>query len=144
MSIYHEIRRQLYPPQVGQRAGVFQFRLEGRANDLYTDEGLAMRIADPLWLLGRQWQFGEFLGEDNATPVSVDVKFHRRQLNQLGSPDGSYRQVDYGSFPLEYCVENVPEPHLNLRQCVQAGQQLARFIRAYHPDRAATLIGDLR
>ena len=23
---------------------------------------LEMRLADPLWLLGRQWQFGEFQG----------------------------------------------------------------------------------
>ena len=26
------------------------------------EESLSMPIADPLWMLGRQWQFGEFRG----------------------------------------------------------------------------------
>ena len=28
------------------------------------EEALAARLADPLWLLARQWQFGEFRGDD--------------------------------------------------------------------------------
>ena len=31
--------------------------------------GLAARIADPLWLLARQWQVGEFQAEDGGTPI---------------------------------------------------------------------------
>ena len=31
--------------------------------------GYAARIHDPLWLLGRQWQLGEFQGEDAGTPI---------------------------------------------------------------------------
>ena len=30
------------------------------------DTSLQARIYDPLWLLPRQWQFGEFEGEDNG------------------------------------------------------------------------------
>ena len=36
--------------------------------------GIEARIHDPLWLLARQWQFGEFLGEDAGSPVSVRVR----------------------------------------------------------------------
>jgi peptidoglycan hydrolase-like protein with peptidoglycan-binding domain len=35
--------------------------------------GLEMRVHDPLWMLTRQWQLGEFAGEDAGTPVSVRV-----------------------------------------------------------------------
>ena len=45
------------------------FRLEpgGPAPDITA--GVTARIHDPLWLLGRQWQVGEFQGEDGGTPI---------------------------------------------------------------------------
>jgi hypothetical protein len=33
--------------------------------------GLEARVHDPLWLLGRQWQVGEFQGEDAGSPLGV-------------------------------------------------------------------------
>lgn len=36
-------------------------------------EGIAARLADPLWLLGRQWQMGELTGEDAASPVIASI-----------------------------------------------------------------------
>ncbi len=33
--------------------------------------GIEARVHDPLWLLGRQWQLGEFEGEDAGTPITV-------------------------------------------------------------------------
>lgn len=35
--------------------------------------GIEARVHDPLWLLGRQWQLGEFAGEDAGTPLTVRV-----------------------------------------------------------------------
>ncbi|MBW9111692.1 hypothetical protein [Microbacterium ureisolvens] len=35
--------------------------------------GLMAEVWDPLWMLGRQWQVGEFAGEDTGTPIRVDV-----------------------------------------------------------------------
>ena len=32
-----------------------------------------LRLADPLWLLGRQWQMGELTGEDAASPVTARI-----------------------------------------------------------------------
>src|SRR6478736_4406782 len=37
--------------------------------DVDLDEGVAAKLADPLWLLGRQWQMGELSGEDAGSPV---------------------------------------------------------------------------
>ena len=46
-----------------------RLELHARSRDL--DPGLAAYTADPLWMLARQWQFGEFQGEDTGSPVSV-------------------------------------------------------------------------
>ena len=44
-------------------------RVEPNARDEDLEEGLRGAIADPLWLLARQWQLGEFRGEDAASPI---------------------------------------------------------------------------
>ena len=35
------------------------------------EDGLAARLADPLWMLARQWQLGEFRGDDAGSLVSL-------------------------------------------------------------------------
>jgi hypothetical protein len=35
--------------------------------------GLQMLIADPLWMVGRQWQFDELHGEDGGSPILAEV-----------------------------------------------------------------------
>src|SRR5256885_3971129 len=44
-------------------------RLEPDARNETMASSLQARIHDPAWLLARQWQFGEFQGEDAGTPV---------------------------------------------------------------------------
>ena len=44
-------------------------RLEPRCRTADMNAGLQARIYDPLWLLARQWQIGEFQGEDNGSPA---------------------------------------------------------------------------
>ena len=39
---------------------------------------------DPLWLLGRQWQLGEFEGEDAGTPLTVRVVTQHRAGRPVG------------------------------------------------------------
>ena len=43
-------------------------------------------IADPLWLLGRQWQFGELLGEDTGSPVCVELAAEAAQVSRFRRP----------------------------------------------------------
>ena len=43
-------------------------RLEPRRRDDMS-EAVHARVYDPLWMLARQWQTGEFQGEDTGTPV---------------------------------------------------------------------------
>jgi hypothetical protein len=51
-------------------------------------EVLAARLADPLWLLARQWQMGELLGEDAGTTVHAELALTVSPLTHLtaGSP----------------------------------------------------------
>ena len=44
------------------------------ARDRLLSVGTEARVYDPLWLLGRQWQFGEFQGEDAGSPIQADVR----------------------------------------------------------------------
>jgi hypothetical protein len=43
-------------------------RLEPRTLGTYRHR-IRRRVHDPLWLLARQWQVGEFQGEDAGTPI---------------------------------------------------------------------------
>ncbi len=45
-------------------------RLEPRWRDDEMTEAVQARIYDPLWMLARQWQTGEFQGEDTGSPVA--------------------------------------------------------------------------
>ena len=44
-------------------------RLEPLSRNAEMNSSLQARIYDPLWMLARQWQLGEFQGEDNGSPV---------------------------------------------------------------------------
>ena len=44
-------------------------RLEPRGRDDDMTDAVHARVYDPLWMLARQWQMGEFQGEDTGTPV---------------------------------------------------------------------------
>ena len=46
-------------------------RIEPHTRDPRLEEGLQARLADTLWMLARQWQVGEFRGEDAASPIHV-------------------------------------------------------------------------
>ncbi len=53
------------------------------------EEGVAARLADPLWLLGRQWQMGELTGEDAASPVTARITSSSFAIDSIQTPAGS-------------------------------------------------------
>ena len=46
-------------------------RLEGRPRSADFERSLRAEVRDPLWFLTRQWQYGEFEGEDAGSPIEV-------------------------------------------------------------------------
>jgi hypothetical protein len=79
-------------------------RLEGRPRTVEFDRALRAEVRDALWMLTRQWQLGEFRGEDAGSPVSAT--FHLRttrptRYRAQESPAGDLP----GGRPLEAVVE---------------------------------------
>ena len=83
-------------------------RLEGTCVDPNVTEGLSAAIADPLWNLSRQWQVGEFRGEDAATPIIVEAKIESVPVNKIWSGDSQKNLLhsrDKDGAPIEALVE---------------------------------------
>ena len=104
-------------------------------------EALQARIADPLWMLLRQWQFNELAGEDAGSPVEADYQVDGMRLRTLTTLDGTGAQQPLrdGAAPLEMMVEREPVLAVHPKLNAQAGQQLMRMLRAQ--GLAATLPG---
>lgn len=87
-------------------------RVEGGAVDPEIEEGVAAAVADPLWFLARQWQVGEFRGEDAATPIIIEADVTAVPVTKYWTedPDGKRETVGRAKFgaPLEALVEREP------------------------------------
>lgn len=70
-------------------------RLEADPTALDLIPGLEARIADPLWLIGRQWQLGELRGEDAGTPIQVFLSgsLARLDLRQTDIPEDASETI---------------------------------------------------
>jgi len=101
--------RDLY--DVYEEGDSFWSRIEPMSRDDEMRDGLRAEIADPAWLLTRQWQLGEFQGEDAGSPVDVEVEIshdHLTRYQLLGDADEQGKPVvpqEYDGGPLETVVE---------------------------------------
>jgi hypothetical protein len=104
-------------------------RLEPQSVSGDPGPGLEARLHDPLWLLTRQWQLGEFAAEDAGSPVAVRVTTSTTPVSGWlpGDPaDGRpSRPLPAGGL-LEPAVEGEPtrSPRPPLRTRAEAGGQL--------------------
>src|ERR1017187_3914914 len=84
-------------------------RLEGRPRTANFERALRAEIRDPLWMLTKQWQMGEFQGSDAGSPVFAKVLMQTTRLTKY-RPAGSAAQLFDITVPLETKVENRPVP----------------------------------
>jgi hypothetical protein len=82
----------------------FWNRLELRTRGKDPDAGLEARIHDPLWLLTRQWQFGEFQGLDAGSPILATARLSSAPVSRVRPPGGTSTAYDL-THPLESIVE---------------------------------------
>jgi hypothetical protein len=102
-------------------------RLEPRARKPDFAETLRAEIHDPLWLLARQWQFGEFAGEDTGSPIFARMAMRTRPLVAL--QDGAAHAVPLvHALPLEANVEREPLPRDITRQAT-VGRQWLKILK---------------
>src|SRR5262245_24362211 len=89
-------------------------RLEPRCRDADMQRTVNARVFDPLWMLTRQWQVGEYRGEDTGTPIIARVRAENALLSRifLGHlPAGTETTAplyDPEAAPLEVMVERQP------------------------------------
>ncbi len=86
----------------------------------YTDvqRGFSAELADPLWMLGRQWQVGEHAGEDAGTPTVVE-------LNVAHTPLEPVAGLDPTVVPAEALVEGSTEDWWTIGRRIRVGRLLA-------------------
>ena len=107
-------------------------RLECSTVDPNLYEGEEARVGDPLWLLGRQWQVGEFKGEDAASPILLEASVSHAPVTRLrpGPPKagGAVVPRPEDGLPLETAVEREPvrSGPAAVRLAADAGLQLWR------------------
>jgi hypothetical protein len=80
-------------------------RLEGRPRTANFDRALKAEIRDPLWMLSKQWQMGEFLGEDAASAILAKVHLKTTELTTYQPGDAITSPFDTNT-PLEVKVEH--------------------------------------
>lgn len=79
-------------------------RLEPVPRSKDPDNSLKADVRDALWMLTRQWQYGEFKGEDAGSPVSAMILGEHTPLDRVRLGDGAPAGYD-PSQPLEAAVE---------------------------------------
>lgn len=84
-------------------------RLEGRPRSRNFDQALKAEVRDPLWMLCKQWQMGEFKGDDAGSPVSAKVCMKHSQLTKYQPAEHAPQAYD-NNLPLEAKVEQRPVP----------------------------------
>jgi hypothetical protein len=98
------------------------------------DVGLQAQTHDPLWLLARQWQTGEFNGEDAGTPVQARFRLERSPLARFRpGANGGTSQRYRTDIPLEALVEREPvqrdgDPRRDLRLAAEAGLYFLKLL----------------
>jgi hypothetical protein len=85
------------------RSITFWNRLEPRPRSTNIAPALSARVRDPLWMLTRQWQFGEFQGEDAAAPAYAQISASDGRLLGWQRNAQSFQAVQ-GGVPLEPMV----------------------------------------
>src|SRR5262245_51373779 len=85
-------------------------RLESRPRTLDFTRSLRSEVRDPLWMLTRQWQFGEFQGEDAASPVTSRISYQHHSIDRIALADGAAARFDMTAIPLEAYVERETIP----------------------------------
>ena len=118
-------------------------RLEGRPRKEDFDRSLRAEVRDPLWMLTRQWQFGEFKGEDAGSAVKARVQLNTTRIDRYAVKNENrdatggeqfLQAVPYDqTLPLEIEVERElvlpPGPEPNTEDVAMRSRMGRHFVR---------------
>ena len=86
------------------------------------------RVYDPAWMLARQWQVGEFAGEDAGSPINVSVTAKGTTLSEFTSGNCAIPLQDY---PVSFLAGCEPPQKYNIIESAEAGAELVTLMREY-------------
>jgi hypothetical protein len=84
-------------------------RLEGRPRKRDFHRALRAEVRDPLWMITKQWQVGEFKFDDAGSPVFAKLHVATTKLDRYQPGKGAVVPFD-NEVPLEAAVERRPVP----------------------------------
>lgn len=116
-------------------------RLEPRSRDPQLLAGTEARLHDPLWLLARQWQFGELTGADAGSAITARTRVDVARLDAVRT-DAKWRAFDPDRTPLDTAMapaanEAAARPAFERR--ARTGRQLSRMLAAL-PSAASVML----
>ncbi len=114
------------PASVRVPAVVTWNRLEARPRTADFSRSLRAEIRDALWMLSRQWQVGEFKGEDAGSAILVKVGMETTRITRYavsGQPAVAFDQT----LPLETRVEREVVP-VDALMRLEMGRQWLRLL----------------
>ena len=109
-------------------------RIEPRTRKEDFEQALRTEIHDPLWMLARQWQFGEFKGEDTGSAILAKVQVEHTKITRFQAGKSNSATVNFETQePLERTVESVPFV-LGYKGRVRAGQYFCKLLERFGND----------
>lgn len=106
-------------------------RLEPIARSAEVATGLSAQVHDPAWALTRQWQLGEFQGQDAGSPIIVELAGRSTLLSHWRtSADDLEPWIPYDPLaaPLDALVEAEAPAPPDERERVEGGAHLVRLL----------------
>ncbi len=110
-------------------------RLEGRPRTHHFDRALRAEVRDAMWMLSRQWQLGEFIGDDAGSPVLARACLDLRAIGRYQPGDGAVEELDAARDLIEPKVERRPvalsvgDQYLSLDLRMAVGRRWLRLLR---------------
>lgn len=101
-------------------------RLEPRPRTDSFERSLRAEVRDPLWMLCRQWQVGEFAGHDGGTAVRTQIEIATARLNRYAARGGPAVPYDE-TVALETMVEREAVP-LDMTTRAFAGRHFVKLV----------------
>lgn len=99
-------------------------RLEGRPRRQNFQRALKAEVRDPLWMLSKQWQVGEFKGDDAGSPIFAKAHIATTRLTKYQPGDAGAVAFD-SSAPFESIVEQRPVSFVAQDQIMSIDVRLA-------------------
>lgn len=102
-------------------------RLENRTRSEDFSKSLRAEVRDPLWMLSRQWQMGEFRAENTGSPIKsrVHAQIHPVQ-RYMAKANGKVKEIG-PQQPLEVFVERESIP-MDLLMRAEMGRHFRRIL----------------